>query len=81
MGNNNNNNNNADSVYSALLGMTKKQVVETLGEGFNYYPDHLWIYEINKTWWGKKTVLLLTFNEENILEKTDTKHFFFELKI
>ena len=33
--------------------MTKKQVVEALGEGFNYYPDDLWIYEINKTWWRK----------------------------
>ncbi|WP_407535197.1 hypothetical protein [Elizabethkingia miricola] len=73
--------NNTDTAYSALIGMTKKQVVETLGEGFNYYPDDLWVYEINKTWWGKKSVLLLSFNKENILEKTDFKNFFFEMKI
>ncbi|HFK5545993.1 TPA: hypothetical protein ACG0AR_002873 [Elizabethkingia anophelis] len=73
--------NNTETVYSALIGMTKKQVVETLGEGFNYYPDDLWIYEINKTWWGKKSVLLLNFNKENILEKTDIKNYFFELKL
>ncbi|WP_407517831.1 hypothetical protein [Elizabethkingia anophelis] len=72
---------NNDSVYSALLGMTKRQVIETLGEGFNYYPDDLWIYEISKTWWGKKTVLLLSFDQEDILEETDTKSYFFELKI
>ncbi|MCT3664261.1 hypothetical protein J2O09_10330 [Elizabethkingia anophelis] len=73
--------NNSDNVYSALIGMTKKQVVETLGEGYNYYPDDLWIYEINKTWWGKKSVLLLNFNKENILEKTDIKNYFFELEL
>ncbi|MCT3758266.1 hypothetical protein HZQ19_06875 [Elizabethkingia anophelis] len=73
--------NNTDTAYSALIGMTKKQVVETLGEGFNYYPDDLWVYEINKTWWGKKSVLLLSFNKENILEKTDFKNYFFEMKI
>ncbi|MCL1665806.1 hypothetical protein [Elizabethkingia ursingii] len=72
---------NKDSVYNSLLGMNKKQVVETLGEGFNYYPDDLWIYEIKKTWWGKKTVLLLSFNKENILEETHTKSYIFELKI
>ncbi|WP_288790348.1 hypothetical protein [uncultured Elizabethkingia sp.] len=73
--------NNTDTAYNALIGMTKKQVVETLGEGFNYYPDDLWVYEINKTWWGKKSVLLLSFNKENILEKTDFKNYFFEMKI
>ncbi|HAY3544963.1 hypothetical protein HZQ28_17465 [Elizabethkingia anophelis] len=73
--------NNTDNVYSALIGMTKKQVVETLGEGYNYYPDDLWIYEICKTWWGKKSVLLLNFNKENILEKTDIKNYFFELEL
>lgn len=73
--------NNKESAYSELIGMTKKQVVEALGKGFNYYPDDLWIYEINKTWWGKNTVLLLNFNEENILEGNSTKSYFFELKI
>ncbi len=40
---------NKDSVYNSLLGMNKKQVVETLGEGFNYYPDDLWIYGFMKS--------------------------------
>lgn len=55
--------------------MTKRDIIETLGEGFNYYPDDVWIYEV-KTWWGKKTVLLVCFNKEHIVEETHTKSYF-----
>ncbi|HIC8646238.1 TPA: hypothetical protein ACW7X5_003515, partial [Elizabethkingia meningoseptica] len=64
---------NNTSNYNHLLGKTKKEIINILGEEFNYYPDILWIYEINRTWWGKKTVLLLSFNQEETLEKINTK--------
>ncbi|MCT3698887.1 hypothetical protein [Elizabethkingia anophelis] len=73
--------NNNDSEHNFLIGMTKRDIIETLGEGFNYYPDDVWIYEVKKTWWGKKTVLLVCFNKEHIVEETQTKSYFFELKV
>ncbi|WP_336664990.1 hypothetical protein [Elizabethkingia meningoseptica] len=69
------------SNYNHLLGKTKKEIINILGEEFNYYPDILWIYEINRTWWGKKTVLLLSFNQEETLEKINTKTYFLKFEI
>ncbi|AQX06508.1 hypothetical protein BAX94_04170 [Elizabethkingia meningoseptica] len=72
---------NNTSNYNHLLGKTKKEIINILGEEFNYYPDILWIYEINRTWWGKKTVLLLSFNQEETLEKINTKTYFLKFEI
>ncbi|MDX8569364.1 hypothetical protein OZ668_15290 [Elizabethkingia sp. HX XZB] len=66
--------------YNNLLGKTKKEIIESLGEEFNYYPDNLWVYEIYRSWWGKKTVLLLNFDEEGILKKINIKVFYFKLE-
>ncbi|OBS11206.1 hypothetical protein ATE49_16655 [Elizabethkingia miricola] len=48
--------------YNYLLGKSKRDVLSYLGEGFNFYPDNTWIYDIDKTWWGRCTSLLLKFD-------------------
>lgn len=40
--------------------MTKRDIIETLGEGFNYYPDDVWIYEV-KNMVGKENGSLSMF--------------------
>ncbi|MDR2230134.1 MAG: hypothetical protein LBE39_11765 [Flavobacteriaceae bacterium] len=63
--------------YGALRGMNKKNILNTLGEGFNFYPRDIWTYDIQKTWWGKKTVVLLIFREE-VVETVEIKHYYFK---
>ncbi|WP_164474711.1 hypothetical protein [Elizabethkingia ursingii] len=50
--------------YNILIGKSKNEVIQELGEGFNYYPDNYWFYDMKKSWWGKKTALLLIFGKD-----------------
>lgn len=52
--------------YTHLLGMSKKEILTTLGEGFNFYPDDVWIYILKKTWLGQKTLLFLAFEDGHV---------------
>nr|WP_199162803.1 hypothetical protein [Elizabethkingia sp. ASV34] len=52
--------------YNVLLDKTKSEILQELGEGFNFYPDNLWTYDLKKTWWGRKTCLLLKFKDNNV---------------
>ena len=47
-----------------LIGLTRKEVLEKLGDEFNFYPDKQWVYTLKKYWWGRKKKLHLEFNEE-----------------
>ncbi|WP_185264863.1 hypothetical protein [Elizabethkingia anophelis] len=38
--------------YKELKGMNKRSILNTLGEGFNFYPSDVWIYDISRSWWG-----------------------------
>lgn len=64
----------------SFLGMTKKEVLKELGEGFNFYPDNIWYYELNKTWWGLKTIMFLEF-ENNIVSSKYIKNVFGNINI
>lgn len=48
-----------------LKGLTKNEVLEKLGDEFNFYPDRKWVYTLKKYWWGKKQNLVLEFNDED----------------
>ncbi|MEN5132555.1 hypothetical protein [Elizabethkingia anophelis] len=56
--------------YNYLIGKDREEILEDLGEGFNFYPDENWFYELKKNWLGKKTVLLIHFNN-NIVERIE----------
>ncbi|MDR2234723.1 MAG: hypothetical protein LBE92_01240 [Chryseobacterium sp.] len=56
-----------------LLGLSKKEVINELGHGFNFYPDDIWYYELKRTWWGMKTVLFLVFRNGKLQHKNIKK--------
>ncbi|MEI3791238.1 MULTISPECIES: hypothetical protein [unclassified Chryseobacterium] len=64
----------------SFLGMTKKEVLKELGDSFNFYPDDIWQYELNKTWWGLKTIMFLEF-ENNIVSSKYTKNVFGSINV
>ncbi|KIA90796.1 hypothetical protein OA86_01795 [Kaistella jeonii] len=57
----------------SLIGKTKEEIIEELGDGFNFYPDNLWDYELGKNWWGTKKVLFLLFEDKKVKKKTIRK--------
>lgn len=48
-----------------LIGFTKKEVLETLGDEFNFYPDKEWVYTLRKYWWGRRIKLVLEFDNDD----------------
>lgn len=63
--------------YNILVGKSKNEVIQELGEGFNYYPDNYWFYDMKKSWWGKKTALLLIFGKDGRVKTMNLKTYFF----
>ncbi len=53
-------------------GMTKKELLLKMGDEFNFYPDNIWIYLYKIGFFGRKTYLVITF-ENNICVKVQTK--------
>ncbi|HCA08927.1 MULTISPECIES: hypothetical protein [unclassified Chryseobacterium] len=47
--------------YNDLPGKTKKEVIELLGDEFNFYPDNIWIYLLHRNFFGRKTYLVIYF--------------------
>jgi len=68
------------SEYKKKIGKSKKQIIEILGQEFNYYHDNLWIYKIDESWWGGKEVLLLFFDDQEVLTKIIIKKYFFYIR-
>jgi len=58
-----------------LIGATKTEILEELGEGFNFYPDNLWVYDFKKNWWSK-SLLLLSFDNNMLIDIKIKKSFF-----
>lgn len=52
-----------------LIGKTKKQIIEVLGDGFNFYPENVWYYVLGKTWYGRKKVLFIKFQNDIVTYK------------
>ncbi|RKT01689.1 hypothetical protein [Chryseobacterium defluvii] len=58
-----------------LVGFSRKDVIRELGDGFNFYHDKVWTYELARTWWGKKTILVLFFQNDVVCKKSIIKKF------
>lgn len=61
--------------YYYLIGKTKFQIKEELGDEFNFYPSSIWTYQIKKSWFGRKHILILFFDED-LLKKIEIKKIF-----
>lgn len=57
----------------SLVGKTKAEILSELGHGFNFYPDSVWTYIIGVKWWGEKTILLISFENDMVKSKTIKK--------
>lgn len=61
--------------YLDLIGTTKKDLVSKMGDEFNFYPDNIWIYLLDKNFMGRKTFLIVSFEKEIIIDVKIKKTF------
>lgn len=52
--------------FTHLMGKTRHEVKKELGDGFNFYADETWTYELSRTWFGRKTILSLDFKDDQV---------------
>ncbi|WP_294251997.1 hypothetical protein [uncultured Chryseobacterium sp.] len=50
--------------YIHLLGKTKKEIIQEMGNECNHHPAPVWTYQLKRSWLGRKRVLVLYFSEE-----------------
>lgn len=64
--------------FNHLLGKTRNDIKNELGDGFNYFNSDVWTYEVAKNWLGRRTILSLTFKDNAVfgleISKTFSKH-------
>lgn len=51
-------------AFNYLIGKTRNQIKKEFGDGFNYFENETWTYELAKNWFGRKTILSITFKEQ-----------------
>ena len=59
----------------ALTGKSKKDIFDELGDGFNFFPDNIWSYELKKNWYGSKLVLFIFFEDGVVKSHVEKKVF------
>lgn len=67
------------SQYDDLLGITKQDLIVKIGDEFNFYPDNIWIYLLHKNFFGRKTFLVIYF-ENNVIIKFKIKKTYGNIK-
>lgn len=61
--------------FNHLLGKSRHEIMQELGDCFNYFNSEIWTYEVGKTWFGRKIILSLTFKDDKVSELNLTKRF------
>ncbi|WP_454060332.1 hypothetical protein [Elizabethkingia ursingii] len=54
--------------YYCFIGKEKSEIFISLDGKFSYYPDNIWICEMQNSWWGQKIFLIFKFDERDILK-------------
>ncbi len=49
--------------FNYLIGKTRHEVKAEMGDGFNFFKHDIWTYQVGKTWFGKKVILSVLFND------------------
>lgn len=52
--------------YDHLLNQDKEKITELLGQEFNFYPSNSWTYTLETGKFGRKTILILFFDNEKV---------------
>jgi len=61
--------------FQHLLGKDKSEVLEELGQEFNFYPSEIWTYILHTNFFGRKTLLLLFFENDVVKIIKIKKHY------
>ncbi|NML69069.1 hypothetical protein HHL23_04595 [Chryseobacterium sp. RP-3-3] len=60
------------AIPGNLLGRSKKEILEILGDEFSPYSSDEWFYIKEKRWWYKK-YLKIYFDEKEQVDRLETK--------
>lgn len=52
--------------FNHLIGKSRHEIKKELGDGFNFFSDDTWTYELERTWIGRKTILSIIFKEGKV---------------
>ncbi|MCS3868660.1 hypothetical protein J3D55_001576 [Chryseobacterium ginsenosidimutans] len=52
--------------YSYLIGKNRKEILEEMGEEYNFFPAEVWTYTLKKLLF-KSRVLFLFFKDDKVL--------------
>ncbi|ASK32642.1 hypothetical protein CEY12_01885 [Chryseobacterium sp. T16E-39] len=55
-------------LFINLIGKTRYEVAQELGYGFNCFDNEIWIYEVGKTWIGRRVILSIKFENDKASE-------------
>ncbi|WP_345988948.1 hypothetical protein AAEU33_16645 [Chryseobacterium sp. Chry.R1] len=61
--------------FKHLLGKTRREIVEEIGDGFNFPHNEIWTYEVGKTWIGRRIILSIRFKNKKASEIAFYKSF------
>ncbi len=67
--------------YQHLLGKTKGQIMEEMEQEFNFYPSDIWTYIIATNWFGRKKILIIFFNDEDLVVNVFIKNMYGKVNI
>jgi len=54
--------------FTHLVGKSRNQIKQEIGDGFNYFNNDIWTYELEKTWFGRRTIFAITFKDGKAFE-------------
>ncbi|MET3036813.1 hypothetical protein ABXT08_11955 [Chryseobacterium sp. NRRL B-14859] len=52
--------------FNHLIGKNRHEIKKELGDGFNFFMDDNWTYELGRTWIGRKIILSIIFKEGKV---------------
>ncbi|MBV8325178.1 hypothetical protein [Chryseobacterium sp.] len=54
--------------FNNLLGKTRNEIKDDLGDGFNLHTSDIWTYDLGKTWIGRRIILSLRFENKKVIK-------------
>lgn len=52
--------------YDDLIDKTREEVKKEMGDGFNYYQNEIWTYNLKKDWLGRWQIIYLHFQDNKV---------------
>lgn len=52
--------------FNHLIGKNRHEIKKELGDGFNFFMNDTWTYELGRTWIGKRIILSIVFKDGKV---------------